>query len=285
MWAVTRYDDAKAMLTDPRLRLSDPTYLRLDVPEYCRKHLRTMQSMDGAEHTRLRRLVSPAFTVRRAERLRPRIAQLVDTLLDDLDGKESIDLLADFARPLPIDVICELVGIQDTERAAWREYGHAIATGNGAAFTDRRARDHPRRDRRRRAPRTWRRPARRPDRRARAGRRTDRLGRADHPGLAPGAGRAGPDPPDRQRARRAARHPDQFAALRADESTVAACGRGADPLVWSAAVEPAPLRRARPRHRRCPDRLRRNRSSPGWPARTAIRACSPNPNASTCAAR
>src|SRR5437879_1685717 len=100
MWAVTRYHDAKAMLTDPRLRLTEATYLRLDVPEHCRKYLRTMQGMDGAEHARLRRLVSPAFTARRAERLRPRITRLVDALLDKLTGE--IDLLADFARPLPI---------------------------------------------------------------------------------------------------------------------------------------------------------------------------------------
>jgi cytochrome P450 len=134
MWAVTRYDDAKAMLTDPRLHLTDQTYLRLDVPEHCRKYLRTMQGMDGAEHARLRRLASPAFTARRAERLRPRIARIVDALLEKLTGE--VDLLTEFARPLPIDVICELVGIPNADRGAWREYGLAIATGNGATFTE-----------------------------------------------------------------------------------------------------------------------------------------------------
>ena len=109
MWAVTRYEDAKAMLADPRFELNASSYVRPDVPEHCLKYMRTMQEMDGPEYTRLRRLVSPAFTARRAAEFRPRITPIVDALLDDLaeqmDGN-AVDLLAHFARPLPIDVIC-----------------------------------------------------------------------------------------------------------------------------------------------------------------------------------
>lgn len=139
MWAVTRYDEAKALLTDPRFQLNEHTYQRLDVPEHCMKYLRTMQSMDGSEHTRLRRLVSPSFTARRASEFRPRIERIVDALLDDVAVQATtgpVDLLATFTRPLPIDVICELVGIPDEDRAAWRGYGAAVASGNGAAFTE-----------------------------------------------------------------------------------------------------------------------------------------------------
>ncbi|GII24800.1 hypothetical protein Pme01_43970 [Planosporangium mesophilum] len=84
MWAVTRYDDAKAMLTDPRFEPTDASYLRLDVPEHCLKYMRTMHSMNGPEHARLRRLVSPAFTARRAAEFRPRVEYIVDALLDDV---------------------------------------------------------------------------------------------------------------------------------------------------------------------------------------------------------
>ncbi|RKT54549.1 cytochrome P450 family protein [Saccharothrix australiensis] len=137
MWAVTRYDDAKAVLTDPRFELNAGSYLRPDVPEHCRRYLRTMQEMDGPEHTRLRRLVSPSFTARRAERFRPRVTRIVETLLDELaeraDGNTA-DLLAHFARPLPIDVICELVGIPPEDRDTWRAYGAAVAAGHGPAF-------------------------------------------------------------------------------------------------------------------------------------------------------
>jgi cytochrome P450 len=137
MWAVTRYEDAKAMLADARFGLDASSYLRPNVPEHCQKYMRTLQEMDGPEHTRLRRLVSPSFTARRASEFRPRVTRIVETLLDELaqraDGG-TIDLLAHFARPLPIDVICELVGIPPEDRGAWRTYGAAVAAGHGPAF-------------------------------------------------------------------------------------------------------------------------------------------------------
>lgn len=137
MWAVTRYEDAKAMLADSRFELTAASYRRPDVPEHCLKYMRTMQEMDEPEHTRLRRLVSPSFTARRAAEFRPRITYIVDALLDDLANQADdapVDLLACFARPLPIDVICELVGIPPEDRSTWRSYGAAIAAGHGPAF-------------------------------------------------------------------------------------------------------------------------------------------------------
>jgi cytochrome P450 len=137
MWAVTRYAEAKAVLSDPRFELSAGSFLRPDVPGHCLKYMRTMQEMDGPEHARLRRLVSPSFAARRAERFRPRIARIADGLLDDLAGQadgDAVDLLAGFARPLPVDVICELVGVAPEQRAAWRGYGAAVAAGHGPAF-------------------------------------------------------------------------------------------------------------------------------------------------------
>src|SRR5262249_5945396 len=139
MWAVTRYEDAKAMLADPRFELNAGSYLRPDVPEHCLKYMRTMQEMDGPEHARLRRLVSSAFTARRAAAFRPRVTRIVDPLLDDLaeqaDG-DAVDLLAYSARPLPIEVICDLVGIPPEDRATWRTYGAAVAAGHGPAFAE-----------------------------------------------------------------------------------------------------------------------------------------------------
>jgi len=137
MWAVTRYDDARAMLADPRLGLSPDSFLRPRVPEDCRPFLRTMQEMEGAEHARLRRLVAAAFTPRQAERLRPRIEGLVQVLLDDLRGRAEggqVDLVDGLARPLPIEVICELIGIPAGDRPAWREYGADVAAGAGQRF-------------------------------------------------------------------------------------------------------------------------------------------------------
>ncbi|WP_306209785.1 cytochrome P450 [Actinoplanes sp. RD1] len=135
MWAVTRHANAKTLLSDPRVALTEDTYLPLQVPEHCRKYLRTMQQTEGEEHARLRRLVSPAFTARRAAAFRPRIEQIVDRLLDDLDdGTGRVDFLTRLAQPLPMDVITELVGIPVDRRDDWRAYGAAIAAGQGRTF-------------------------------------------------------------------------------------------------------------------------------------------------------
>lgn len=139
MWAFTRHDDARAMLNDQRFELTASSYLRPDVPEHCLAYLRTMQEMNGPEHARLRRLVSPAFSARRAAEFRPRIESIVEGLLDDLPEhvqNDTVDLLAHFARPLPIEVICELVGIPVADRPRWREYGAAVAAGHGQRFAD-----------------------------------------------------------------------------------------------------------------------------------------------------
>jgi cytochrome P450 len=137
MWAVTRHAQARELLADPRFELNAKSYLRPDVPEHCLRYMRTMSEMDGPEHTRLRRLVSPAFTARRADAFRPRITARVDALLDALptDGAP-VDLLPRLARPLPMDVICDLVGIAEADRPAWHGYGVAIAAGHGAAFAE-----------------------------------------------------------------------------------------------------------------------------------------------------
>ncbi|WP_336207019.1 cytochrome P450 family protein [Nonomuraea sp. LPB2021202275-12-8] len=136
MWAVTRYAEARAMLGDPRFELSADSYMRLPVPEAYLVYMRTMQEMEGQEHLRLRRLVSPAFTPRHVARFRPRIQRIVDSLLDGLQGDGPVDLLEHFARPLPMDVICEMVGIPESDRATWRGYGAAVASGHGQKLAE-----------------------------------------------------------------------------------------------------------------------------------------------------
>ncbi|MBO4274893.1 cytochrome P450 family protein [Microbispora triticiradicis] len=136
-YALTRHDGARAMLGDPRFELDATSYMRPEVPEDCLPYMRTMSEMNGAEHARLRKLVAPAFTPRRAADFRPRIAAIVDALLDELpahaDGGQT-DLLPHFARPLPMDVICALVGIPEEDRPRWREYGATVAGAAGADF-------------------------------------------------------------------------------------------------------------------------------------------------------
>ncbi len=137
MWAVTRHEPARAMLGDPRFEPTSQSYQRPPVPDDCLPYMRSLTEMDGAEHTRLRRLVSPAFTPRRAARFRPRIERVVAGLLDRAQAADGpVDLVAALARPLPMAVMCELVGIPDAHRPRWEGYGAAIAAGDITAFTE-----------------------------------------------------------------------------------------------------------------------------------------------------
>jgi cytochrome P450 len=131
MWAVLRHEPARALLTDPRFELSRITYQRPDVPADCLPYLRSLQEMDGPEHARLRRLVAPAFSPRQADRARTRIARIVDDLVEALPGDDPVDLVTGLARPLPMAVICELVGVPEADRPRWHSYGEVFATGRG----------------------------------------------------------------------------------------------------------------------------------------------------------
>lgn len=133
MWAFTRHEDCRAMLSDPRFALDGRSFIRPDAPPECEEAMRATL-VDGPGHLRLRRLVAPAFTARRTAAFRPRIQRIVDGLLDELPFYQelgSIDLLQHFAQLLPVDVVCELVGIPEADRGQWREYAAAVASGVG----------------------------------------------------------------------------------------------------------------------------------------------------------
>jgi cytochrome P450 len=85
-----------------------------------------MLDMEPPDHTRLRRLVSKAFTPRTVEALRPRIEAIVDGLIDDFGGRGEVDLIADYAEPLPVTVIAELLGIPEADRHLLRPWSADI---------------------------------------------------------------------------------------------------------------------------------------------------------------
>lgn len=129
MWALTRHDDARALLTDPRFAITAGSFVGIPgVPAEYQKYLRTMSEMDGEDHLRLRRLAAPAFTARRAQEFRPVIEPVVEKAIDALPAEP--DLLSDFAKPLPMTAICELVGIPDADRPDWIEWGGIVAAGD-----------------------------------------------------------------------------------------------------------------------------------------------------------
>jgi len=136
-WLVTGYDAARALLADPRIVKGGPGHgpflaeLPPDVAAAIDHH---MLNLDPPDHTRLRRLVSAAFTRRRSERLEPRIRELTDELLDRLAGRDEIDLITEFAYPLPIAVICELLGIPKSDRAEFRGWTQPLVAGGMAGL-------------------------------------------------------------------------------------------------------------------------------------------------------
>ena len=82
--------------------------------------------MEPPDHTRVRRLVSKAFTPAYVETLRPRVEALVDDLLDGLDGAGEVDLLPTFAEPLPVTVIAEMLGVPESDRHLLRPWSGDI---------------------------------------------------------------------------------------------------------------------------------------------------------------
>jgi cytochrome P450 len=123
LWLISRYADVRAALVDPRLS-KDWRYTL--PPEQRAAHPATpipmMILMDPPEHTRLRKLVSRVFTLRRMEALRPRVQQVAAELIDGLKTGGPVDIMASYAFLLPVLVICELLGVPPTDRdrfAAW----------------------------------------------------------------------------------------------------------------------------------------------------------------------
>ncbi|MER6027603.1 cytochrome P450 [Streptomyces sp. NPDC001851] len=118
-WLVVGYEEARAALADTRLA-KDASKLGVTVmdQEMIGQHL---LATDPPQHTRLRALVTRAFTMRRVEQLRPRIQQITDELLDEMLPAGRADLIASLAYPLPITVICELLGVPDMDREEFRK--------------------------------------------------------------------------------------------------------------------------------------------------------------------
>ncbi|WP_031469239.1 cytochrome P450 family protein [Sciscionella sediminilitoris] len=131
VWIVSRYADARAALADPRLRKDSVRQQELSarqaeetnstpvITEFLNSH---MLNTDPPDHTRLRKLVGAAFTSRRVAELRPRITEIAGELLDALPRGEVVDLVHGFAYPLPITVICELLGVPESDRADFRSW-------------------------------------------------------------------------------------------------------------------------------------------------------------------
>ncbi|MFS8197538.1 cytochrome P450 family protein [Streptomyces sp. CWNU-52B] len=123
-WLVTRYDDVRRCIADPRLSLDKRNatpggYHGFSLPPALDANL---LNMDPPDHTRIRRLVSRAFTPRRVELLREPVRRTADLLLDAIASDGHADLIASYAAPLPVAVICDLLGVPPDDRRDFRSW-------------------------------------------------------------------------------------------------------------------------------------------------------------------
>jgi len=136
-WIVTRHEDLVALVKNPLVSRNSSNWNAIkngeigdDWPLIGMVKVTNMITADGAEHHRLRRLVTNTLTASRVQALRPRIEEIIETLLDDLPGHAgpdgTVDLRQHFAYPVPMQVICELIGVPQEWRPRLRELVDSI---------------------------------------------------------------------------------------------------------------------------------------------------------------
>jgi cytochrome P450 PksS len=140
-WLVTRYDDALTVFKDPRFANDWRTVLTPQqaakmprMPRVFEIVQRNMINVDEADHTRLRGLVHKAFTPRLVANMLERIQRLTDELLDGVQAAGRIDLIRDFALPLPTTIIAEMLGVPRQDRHRFHRWSNALVTSSGSMW-------------------------------------------------------------------------------------------------------------------------------------------------------
>jgi len=130
-WVLTRYDDVSAVLRDPRF-IKEPLAALVAArfgAEVPRGVGLSMLDRDPPDHTRLRGLVIKAFTPRVVDGLRSRIQQIVDELITRVQAAGSMDVIEEFAYPIPVNVICEMLGVPLADHERFKGWSLDIARG------------------------------------------------------------------------------------------------------------------------------------------------------------
>jgi cytochrome P450 len=143
LWAVTDYEVGSRALLDRAFTVDARSVLPPDqaaelaeIPEEFKPLQRNILTVDPPEHTRLRKLVQPSFTASAIEKLRPRIQQITDDLLDQAEASAAargetapdrqMELISQFSYPLPVTVICEMLGIPPEDREQTRRWSESL---------------------------------------------------------------------------------------------------------------------------------------------------------------
>lgn len=133
-WMLTRYDDVAAVLRDHTVSSELDRAAPSPVVDLLRarqqdrqREATTLVLTDDPDHARLRRLIAAPFTARAVERLRASIGERVERAMADLAGRGAMELIADFAYPLPVAVFCEMLGIPEEASPEFRRWTAAVA--------------------------------------------------------------------------------------------------------------------------------------------------------------
>ncbi|WP_088104802.1 cytochrome P450 family protein [Halalkalibacter urbisdiaboli] len=145
-WIVTHLDEAMKVLKDQEHFCVDPK--SIDKNSNIKKSLTgntdssslflssSLNAIDEPDHKRLRTLVSKAFTPRYMESLRPRVQKIANELLDQVQDRGEMDLVKDYANPLPINVISDMMGVPKSDHAKIHKWSEGIANGLGLGTVD-----------------------------------------------------------------------------------------------------------------------------------------------------
>ena len=136
-WAVSRHDDVRALLLDHELYSSDPL-IQIAFGDFNpAPEARFMIASDPPDHSRLRSLVNKAFSRRYVADLRDEIGRTVAQLLDGLADRDSFDFTEEFAAPLPVTLVANILGVEPAMHADFRRWSNNVtAGGNAVALTD-----------------------------------------------------------------------------------------------------------------------------------------------------
>ncbi len=141
VWVVTRYDDAMMVLKDPRFandreKVQTPEQAaRMPwMPGLLKPLSRMMLNLDAPDHTRLRALVHKAFTPGLVARMLERVQGVTDELLDGVVGAKRVDLIRDFAMPLPTTIIAEILGVPVRDRYKFHRWSNALVVSSASSW-------------------------------------------------------------------------------------------------------------------------------------------------------
>ena len=140
-WLITRYDDVAGVLRDERfvkdkVNALNPEQTRRQpwVPALFKPLARNMLDVDAPDHTRLRALVHKAFTPRVVEEIRGRIEKLTENLIDTAERRGRMDLIRDFALPIPTTIIAEMLGVPVSDRHKFHRWSRVIVASDPSGW-------------------------------------------------------------------------------------------------------------------------------------------------------